>query len=177
MRRMGIVRSASIFAALLLGVGLLAGCSDEGGQSFMEVEPTSTGVAIFDDVLMEGGEQLRFYFNIASDMISPEIRANWTVINREIFIDMYLILRSDYKPELLPPDQPKIFWSSVPELGPEFGDRRGTSIILHPCEFDMSDPPVCRPEGAWVILFYNPQLRTPVNRSAVSATVNLRFFQ
>lgn len=177
MRWMGITASGSVFAVLLLGVGLFAGCGDEGGQSFMEIEVRTKSVANFDDKLMEGGDVLVFPFIIESDMISPEIRANWTVLNREIYIDMYVLPQSDYNPELLPPEQPNIFWTSVPQIGPEFGERRGTSIILHPCTFDDADPPVCRPEGAWVVLFYNAELRTAANKSDVFATVDLRYFQ
>ncbi len=177
MHRMGMVRSGSVFAALLIGVGLLAGCGDDGGQTFMEIQPQIRGVVDLDDVEMEGGDDIAFVFVIESDMISPEVRAKWTVQNREIFIDMYLMRQSDYDPELSPPEQTNIFWTSVPDIGPEFGERRVSSITLHPCVYNDADPPACRPEGAWVVLFHNALLKTPANRTFVSLTVNLRYFQ
>lgn len=168
----------NLFVVALLGSTLLwSGCSEDSASSFQEIEPRLDPVLVLDDFLMQGGQKREAFFTITSDMKHPELRANWTVLNREVFIDMYVVRAEDYDPNVPPPQQPRIFWSSVPEEGPLYGDRRGSAIILHPCAYDNSPVPACRPEGNWVVLFYNDNLATPATRTEVSATVNLRYFQ
>jgi hypothetical protein len=175
---MSLPRPSRFLTAALLGTTLLAsGCSEEGSSTFMEIEPQSQVVASVNDVLMEGQNLLTYSFNITGDMRHPELRADWTVLNREIFIDMYLMRADAYVDSLTPPEQTDIFWTSVPQEGPLFGDRRGSSIILHPCAYDTSDPPQCLPQGEWIVLFFNDNVRTPNTRTEMSATVVLRYFQ
>ena len=56
------------------------------------------------------------------------------------------------------------FWSSVPEEGPNFGERRPTLIHLHP------EP------GAWMVIFYNPNVVSPATRALLSATVEYSYY-
>jgi hypothetical protein len=178
MPRMSRVRRIPGVARLLAlsSLVLLAGCSEDASSGFMEVEPQFSPITVFDDLIMRGGDQKVAYFDIATDMVHPEVRSNWTVLNREVFIDMYLFRATDYDPNL-PPDVQDFFWSSVPAEGPLFGDRRGTQIILHPCVYDNESPPRCRPEGQWVVVFYNDNEDIFAKRTSLSATVNLRFFK
>jgi len=179
MPRMSVVRRSSKIAAslLVLGAVLLSGCSEDGSSGFMEIEPQNVPVSIFDDQIMEGGQWRFDYFDITGDMIHPEVRSTWTVINRQVFIDMYVFRASDYDPALRPDEQANVFWSSVPLEGPEFGDRRGTQVILHPCIYNTETPPRCRPDGQWVVVFFNNNEAIPAKRTSLSATVNLRFFK
>jgi hypothetical protein len=176
---MSVSRPSLLVVAMLLGSSLLwSGCSENGGSSFMEIAPRTDPVAEVNDRVMEGGQWLAFFFNISGDMGHPELRANWTVLNREVYIDMYLMQAADYDPNLPPDEQSNIFWTSVPQEGPLFGDRRGSAIVLHPCvEYDASPEPVCRPEGSWVVLFYNDNIRALPYRTELSASVYLRYFQ
>ena len=180
MPRMSQVRLFSKTAAvvLVLGATLLTGCSEDSSSGFQEILPQTTAIAVFDDLIMSGGDWKADYFDITGDMVHPEVRSNWTVLNREVFIDMYLFRASDYDPNLPPDEQAdKVFWSSVPIDGPQFGDRRGTQIILHPCVYNTETPPRCRPDGQWVVVFYNDNEAILVKRTSLSATVNLRFFK
>ena len=179
MSRMSFVRHSVQFAAALLLMGSLfwSGCSEDGNSGFMEIVPQTVGITVFDNLILEGGKWRDDYFEITGDMLHPEVRSNWTVLNREVFIDMYLFRASDYDPNVRPDQQPNVFWSSVPVEGPEFGDRRGTQIILHPCVYNTETPPRCRPDGQWVVVFFNDNEAILSKRSSVSATVNLRFFK
>jgi len=176
---MTVVRKISGLAGILAlpGLVLLAGCSEDANSSFMEVAPQITPIAVFDDLIMSGGQWRADYFTITGDMKHPEVRSNWTVLNREVFIDMYLFRALDYDPNLAPTQQANVFWSSVPVDGPEFGDRRGTQIILHPCVYNSETPPRCLPDGQWVVVFFNDNENILAKRTSLSATVNLRFFK
>jgi len=171
-------RTAWILLAGLLGSALVtSGCSENGGSTFMEIEPHYLSVASLDKVVMMGGNWRQYYFDIAGDMIHPEVRSRWTVLNREVFIDMYLFRADTYDPTKPPTQQAETFWTSVPQEGPLYGDRRGTEIILHPCVYDTATPPVCRPDGQWVVVFYNDNVATPTTRTELSANVEVRYFK
>jgi hypothetical protein len=178
MPRLTDIQKLSKYAAvLLLGQLLWSGCSEDGNSSFMEIEPQVNSVAVIDRGILAGGQWRAIFFDITGDMVQPSVHSNWTVITRELFIDMYLFRASDYDPGLPPNTQPKAFWKSVPDVGPIYGPRRGSQVTLNPCVYNTETPPQCRPEGQWVVVFYNDNQPIPAKRATYSANVSVRFFK
>ena len=164
-----------IGALLPLLVGL-AGCEDPEG--FARVERRTEVVATFTRVTVPGRGRVE-YFGTAPQKDHPEFLVNWTNLNREITVELYIFRRQDYDPSQ-PPRQLaealteaqnqdpagglRVLWPQLPDEGPQFGDRLPTQLHLHPTT------------GDWVFVFYNPLDPNPINRATISGSIELSYF-
>ena len=160
----------------LLGLGL-AGCEDP--QGFARVERQTEVVASFNRQTIDGKARVEYFGAVPSAKDHPEFLVNWSNLNSEAKVELYVFNRSAYV-DSLPlmqhaedlteqqkqnPDGPLlVLWPQLPLEGPQFGDRLPTQLHLHPTP------------GDWVLVFYNPLDRNLANRAMISGTVELSFF-
>jgi len=160
----------------LLGLGL-AGCEDEVG--FARVEHQTEIVASFQRLTIDGKDRVEYLGTVPSGKDHPEFLVNWSNLNSEVKIELYVFDRSSYVDNLplmqlaedlteqqeQNPDGPLlVLWPQLPLEGPQFGDRLPTQLHLHPTP------------GDWVLVFYNPLDRNLANRAMISGSVELSFF-
>jgi hypothetical protein len=151
--------------------GALAGCQDE--QHFAVIRKQTLTLGDFERRKIQGQAQVLldpdgrgYTADVSSEMIHPEFVARWTNLKREVEVDLYVMRYEDYAAQqgVPPPELENVLWSSVPPSGPQFGETRPTQIHLHPSP------------GRWVLFFFNPLPRSPLNEAELSAEVLLNFF-
>jgi hypothetical protein len=151
--------------ALLAAALALAGCGEDTATTFARIENKTETIADFQRFQIQGLERLEYRASVPADVLHPEFLISWTNLARDIEVDVYVVREEDYLPDIPPSGLAPVFWTSVPQVGPLFGDRRPTLIHLHP------EP------GNWVIVFYNPNQRQPNTRAILSATIELSYFK
>ena len=160
----------------ILGLGL-AGCEEPTG--FARVERKTEIVAHFERLPIEGKARVEYVTTVPGGKDHPELLVNWSNLNSEAKVELYVFLRSAYV-DSLPlmqlaedltaqqkqnPDGPLlILWPQLPLEGPQFGDRLPTQLHLHPSVAE------------WVHVFYNPLERNPANRALISGSIAMAYF-
>ncbi len=160
----------------LLGLAL-AGCEEP--QGFARVERQSEIVASFQRKTIDGKTRVEYVGTVPGAKDHPEFLVNWSNLNSEVKVELYVFNRDFYDNTLPPmelaeglteqqklnPDGPLlVLWPQLPLEGPQFGDRLPTQLHLHPNV------------GDWVLVFYNPLDRTLANRALISGSVELSYF-
>lgn len=160
----------------LLGLGL-AGCEEPTG--FARVERQTEIVASFQRQTIEGRARVEYVSTVPGGKDHPEFLVNWSNLNTEVKVELYVFLRSAYVDSLPPmqlaedltaqqkqnPDGPLlILWPQLPLEGPQFGDRLPTQLHLHPSVAE------------WVLVFYNPLDRNLANRALISGSIEMSYF-
>ena len=168
---------------------LLPACEDT--QTFARVEQRSVTVDTFQRKPVDGGARVEVNVSVPQKD-HPEILVNWTNLNGEIEVEVYVFARWVYtdpanagkalaalaeeQTELQnqerdaaeanqqQPPPLRILWPQLPNAAPPYGETRPTKIHLHP------DP------GEWVVIYYNPFGPGPSNRALLSATVALTYY-
>ena len=160
----------------LLGLGL-AGCDEPTG--FARVEAQTEIVSHFQRQTIEGKARVEHVATVPSGKDHPSFLVNWSNLNSEAKVELYVFLRSAYV-DSLPlmqqaqdltaqqkqnPDGPLlILWPQLPLEGPQFGDRLPTQLHLHPSVAE------------WILIFYNPLDRSPSTRALISGSIALTYF-
>lgn len=155
-------KTSVLMLTVLAAAGIaLMGCNNNT-TGFARVEEITETVARFERLNLEGRQRVEYQVTVGTQT-HPEVMINWTNLNREIEVEVYVVLLAKYDPNVNPATL-KHFWSSVPEVGPNFGDRRPTLINLHP------------EVGTYVVVFYNPNDRSPSTRATLSATIEYSYY-
>ena len=161
------LRIRTLFACSVLLLALiLVGCSNENSE-FQDILAVDDEIADFERLRLPGQSRVMLkVVEVTGDMIHPEFIARWTNLKREIEVDFYVLRLEDFDdPEKHPSQYENVFWSSLPSDGVVFGDRRPTTIHLHPSP------------GRWVMFFFNPADRAPGTEAELSADVRLSYFR
>ena len=165
MRSRRLLKTWSLLGLLAWGLAL-PGCGNDSSPTFARIENVVETIADFRRFQLQGQERLEYQTTVKPGLLHVEFLMNWTNLTRDIEVDVYVVRNEDYVATVPPAQLGKVFWTSVPQEGPQFGDRRPTLIHLHPSP------------GDWVIVFFNPKAAgNPANRATLSATVQLSYFK